>query len=247
MNLKRKLTAGLLALVLVYTLSPGAFASPSTYAACDMLANVTTGETYYAKNIDVSRDPASITKLMTVYMVYEAMARGELTKSSKVSISAHAHSIASDITASNVPLRTGQTYTVDELLGATLIASACGAACALGEKLGGTESKFAALMTKRAKQLGWAMSFSDASGLNGRNRMTARSSVYFRGKSYRASNYLLPGGGFAYDKDRHDQRCRPLPCRDGGARRKPARRGRPRRGQRRHALWRCNPYAQQRL
>jgi len=221
MNLKRRLTAGLLALALVCTLSPAAFADPATYAACDLLANVTTGETYYAKNIDVARDPASITKLMTVYMVYEAMARGELTKGSKVSISAHTNSIASDATASNVPLSTGQTYTVDELLGATLIASACGAACALGEKLGGTESKFAALMTNRAKQLGWAMSFSDASGLDGKNRMTARaimalstelltkypdvlnytarSSVYFRGKSYRASNYLLPGGGFAYD------------------------------------------------
>lgn len=222
MKRRKKITVLLLAAALLCALSPAAFAAqePTTYAVSDMLVNVTTGETYYTKNVDVSRNPASLTKLMTVYMVYEAMARGELSKSSYVRISGHAGAIAADATASNVPLTVGQSYTVDELLAATMVVSACGAACALGEKLGGTESNFAELMTARARQSGWAMSFTDASGLDGGDRMTARSAcalakalitqypdvlaytsrtnLYFRGRSYHTTNYLLPGYGYTY-------------------------------------------------
>jgi len=221
MKLRKKITALLLMAALICALTPAALAAdPVTYAACDVLVNVTRGETYYTKDADSARDPASLTKLMTVYMIYEAMARGEITKNSTVTISAHTGEIGADVTAVNVPLTVGQRYTVDELLAATMVVSACNAASALGEKLGGTESNFAAKMTARAKRSGWAMSFTDASGLDGGDRMTARAAaalasalltqypdvlnysartgVTFRGKYYKASNQLLPGYGYAY-------------------------------------------------
>ncbi|MGI5978730.1 MAG: stalk domain-containing protein [Oscillospiraceae bacterium] len=222
MKLGKKFTVLLLTAALVCSLAPTAFAAPDpvTYAAADLLYNVTTGETYYAKNADTLRNPASIVKLMTAYMVYDAIAAGTITKKSPVTISAHAAAIAADPEAANVPLVRGQSYTVDELLSATLVVSACGAACALGEKLSGTESAFAASMTARAQANGWNMRFSDASGLDGNSRATARSlallsstlltkypdvlsytartSCTFRGKTYRTTNYLLPGGTYAY-------------------------------------------------
>lgn len=222
MSITKKITALLLTAALVCALSPAALAAanPTTYAASDLLVDLTTGETLYAKNADVLRDPASLTKLMTVYMVYEAINRGALKKNSSVTVSRHAAAIAADATASNVPLTAGQSYTVDELLAATMIASACGAACALGEKLGGTESAFVAKMNARAKKSGWSMSFTDASGLDGGDRMTARAAcslsaalisqypdvlgysartgLTFRGRYYPTTNYLLSGYAYAY-------------------------------------------------
>lgn len=222
MNFKRRLTVLVLVLALVGTSAPAAFAAedPVTYAACDMLVNVTTGESYYTKNVDVPRSPASLTKLMTIYMVYEAMERGALTKNTQVRISSHAYAVATDSTASNVPLVKGGYYTVDELMDAALICSACGAACALGEQIAGTESAFAAKMTARARALGWSMTFTDSTGLDDNNRATARSlaalaaalltrypdvlnysscgSCRFRGVTYKSTNLLLPGYAFAY-------------------------------------------------
>ena len=221
MKLCKKLSALLLAAALVITLAPSAFAAdPTTYAVSDLLLNVTTGEEYYEKNVDTLRNPASLTKLMTTYMIYEAIGRGELSKASSVVISSHAAAVAADSSATNVPLTQGASYTVDELLQATLTVSACGAACALGEKLAGSESAFAAKMTARAQALGWNMRFTDASGLDGNSRVTARAlgslaaalltkypdvlnytartTISFRGKSYKTTNYLLPGGTYAY-------------------------------------------------
>lgn len=222
MRVKKAITGILLTVILVQFLVPSAHAAsyPTTYAAADMLLNLTTGEVYYAKNADVSRSPASLTKLMTVYMIYEALERGDIKKDTQVGISAHTAAIASDAVASNVPLYRGCTYSVDELLHATMTVSACDAACALGELLGGSESNFADMMTARAQQLGWSMRYYDASGRDDRNQVTASSmaalsaalvtkypdvlsysscaSIVFRGRTYAATNQLLPGRGLAY-------------------------------------------------
>ena len=222
MKYKRGLAALLLAVLLLQFTVPTAYAAsdPLTYAKTDLLMNVTTGEVYYSKNSDVPRDPASLTKLMTVYMLYEAMERGDITKDTQVGISGHTRSIAMDSTASNVPLYCGNYYSVDELLHATMTVSACDAACALGELLGGSESAFASQMTARAQELGWNMAFYDASGRDGRNRVTADSlaalasalitkypdilnysscsSIVFRGRTYYATNRLLPDRGLTY-------------------------------------------------
>ena len=222
MKLCKKITALLLAAALIIALAPAAFAAddPTTYAVSDLLLNVTTGEEYYEKNVDTLRNPASLTKLMTTYMVYEAIGRGEISKASRVVISSHAAAVAADTSATNVPLTQGASYSVDELLQATLTVSACGAACALGEKLADSESAFAAKMTARAQALGWSMRFTDASGLDGNSRVTARAlgslasalltkypdvlnytartTITFRGKTYKTTNYLLSGGTYAY-------------------------------------------------
>lgn len=202
----------------ILAFNASALSAPKTNAKADFLMNMTTGEIYYEKNADAVRAPASLTKLMTVYMLYEALNCGEITKNTQVRISKHAQSIAS--IGSNVPLYYGKYYSVDELLHAVMTVSANGAACALAELLSGSESTFAANMTATAQKLGWNMKFYDASGLNNNNCVTARSiaylastlitkypdilnysscsSIVFRGKKYNATNRLLPGRGFTY-------------------------------------------------
>lgn len=202
--------------ILVFDAS--ALAPPVTHAKADFLMNLTTGEVYYEKNADDVRAPASLTKLMTVYMVYEALERGEITKDTQVWISKYTQRVSA--MGSSIPLYYGNHYSVDELLQAVMTVSANNAACALGELLSGSESAFAANMTAESNKLGLNMKFYDASGLNCQNRVTARtmadlatlliikhpdilnyssrSSINFRGKTYCATNRLLPGRGFTY-------------------------------------------------
>jgi D-alanyl-D-alanine carboxypeptidase (penicillin-binding protein 5/6) len=118
------------------------------YAAIVVDAN--TGEVLYEKHADSPRYPASITKLMTLYLTFEALNAGKLSLSDRVPISAHAESMA----PTKLGLRVGDSVSVDEAIRAAAVKSANDMAVALAEKVGGTEAKFTALMTLRAKELG---------------------------------------------------------------------------------------------
>ena len=134
--------------------------SQPRYAAYVMDAN--TGEVLYEKNADSPRHPASITKLMTLYLAFEALQAGKLSLSDRVYVSAHAAAAA----PSKLGLRPGDSVSVDEAIRAMTVKSANDMAVAMAERIGGTEGKFAALMTLRAQELGMNNTeYVNASGL----------------------------------------------------------------------------------
>ena len=122
--------------------------SESKYAAIVMDAS--TGEVLYAKNADAIRYPASITKIMTLYLTFEALSTGHLRLDDTLTVSAH----ATHVIPSKLGLRPGQTISVDEAMRAVAVMSANDMAIVLAERIGGSESRFATLMTLRAQELG---------------------------------------------------------------------------------------------
>jgi len=130
------------------------------YAA--IVVDAQSGEVFYSMRADSPRYPASITKVMTLYMVFEAMARGELKPDDLITLSPHAATMPP--TKSN--LRPGDTIPVDTAMRIVAAYSANDLAAALGEHIAGSESRFAALMTVKAHELGMTRTnFVNASGL----------------------------------------------------------------------------------
>ena len=142
----------------------------SKYAA--IVVDARTGEVLYGKRADAPRYPASITKVMTMYLVYEALASGKLKLEDEVVFSPHASAQA----PTKLGIRAGQSITVAEAIQAMATLSANDVSVAIAEKLGGTERRFAALMTLRAQELGMTnTNFANANGLpDSRNLSTAR-------------------------------------------------------------------------
>lgn len=130
--------------------------------SAQLLLDARTGEVLASENPDELNHPASLTKMMSVYMALDAIRAGKISWDSPVPISKHA--------ASRPPtklfVKAGDTITVREAVLAMIVKSANDAAAALGEKLGGSEEGFAALMTRKARQLGMMnTTFFNASGL----------------------------------------------------------------------------------
>jgi len=145
-------------------------ASQPKYAA--IVVDAKTGEVMYAKRADSPRYPASITKVMTLYLAFEALAAGRIHLDDPVVISPRAAAQA----PTKLGLRPGETLTVEQAMQALAIKSANDIAVALAEKLGGSEARFAAMMTLRAEELGMQNTrFVNASGLpDSRQVSTAR-------------------------------------------------------------------------
>ncbi len=128
-----------------------------------VLMDVTTGKVLLQYNADVKLFPASVTKIMTMLLVAEAIDSKRITLADKVSCSANAASKG----GSQIWLEEGEVMTVDELLRATVIGSANDAATLLGEHISGSEESFIALMNARAKELGMKNTyFVNATGLD---------------------------------------------------------------------------------
>jgi D-alanyl-D-alanine carboxypeptidase len=142
----------------------------SKYAAIVVDAN--SGEVLYAKRADSPRYPASITKVMTLYLTFEAMAQGKLTADEEITVSRHAASQG----PTKLGLRAGSTIRVDDAIRAIAVQSANDMAVAMAERVAGSESRFAALMTMKAEELGMQNShFVNANGLpDSRQISTAR-------------------------------------------------------------------------
>jgi D-alanyl-D-alanine carboxypeptidase (penicillin-binding protein 5/6) len=134
--------------------------SEPRYAA--IVVDAASGEVLYSRNPDSPRYPASITKVMTLYLAFEALQAGRLSLSDTVAISPQAAAMP----PTKLGLRPGDTITVDETLRAVSVKSANDMAVALAEKISGSESRFATLMTLRARELGMSNTrFVNASGL----------------------------------------------------------------------------------
>lgn len=158
-------------LALVVGLS--AFAGGPTQAGYTaIVVDAETGTVLYERGADVRKYPASLTKLMTLYMLFEALDDGRLTLDEPLSVSARA--------AGQPPLKLwlkrGRTIKVRDAILALITRSANDVATVVAEALGETEWRFAEIMTRRARELGMdRTTFRNASGLpNRRQRTTAR-------------------------------------------------------------------------
>jgi D-alanyl-D-alanine carboxypeptidase len=123
-------------------------ARAAPYAA--FVIDARTGEVIHSRNADSRLHPASLTKMMTLYVVFEAVENGEISLDSLVEISANA---ASEV-PSKIGFRQGQKVRLRHLIRAAAVKSANDAATALGEAISGSEAAFAARMNRTAKALG---------------------------------------------------------------------------------------------
>lgn len=137
------------------------------YAA--FVANMESGEVLHAARDEAPRHPASLTKMMTLYMLFEAVERGDLAMESALPVSAEAASRP----ASKLGVRAGSTITVEQAVRALIIQSANDVAVVVAEALAADEAAFADAMTARAAELGLtATNFENASGLPDRAQIT---------------------------------------------------------------------------
>ena len=146
----------------------GALSAP--YAA--MVIDARSGEVLHSRNADTRLHPASLTKMMTLYLVFEAVEAGKLDLDQMVPIS----SFAASEPPSKLGLRSGQKIKLRYLIRATAVKSANDAATAIAELVGGSEAEFARMMTSRAKDRGMTKTtFKNAHGLTQAGHMsTAR-------------------------------------------------------------------------
>lgn len=127
---------------------------PDLAADSAILVEAETGKVIYNKEADVILPPASMTKIMTEYLVNEAVANGDISWDDEVDISDKVIQISQDYDLSNVPLREDISYTAEELYDAMAIYSANGATIALAEHVAGSESNFVDMMNEKAEELG---------------------------------------------------------------------------------------------
>lgn len=139
----------------------------SKYAALVMDAD--SGEIFYSRAADAKRYPASLTKMMTLYLTFEALSQGKVTMSTALDVSEN----ASMQPQTNIGLEEGETIRVGDAIRAVVVHSANDAAMVLAEGLGQSMSGFAARMTKKAHELGMTHTvFRNPNGLPDVNQYT---------------------------------------------------------------------------
>lgn len=174
----KRITAGLLAALLVGLTVPtrtaAALSEEEIKAPAAILMEAQTGKVLYEKNSHEKRPCASITKVMTLLLVMEALDSGKISLTDTVSASAHASSMG----GSDIWLKEGETMTVDDMLKATVVASANDAAVALAEFVAGSEDEFLRQMNEKAQQLGMAdTTFLNCNGLDEDGHLTSANDV----------------------------------------------------------------------
>ena len=169
------------------------------------------GRVLQAKNPDAIKYPASLTKIMTLYLTFEALEQGKIKLNDRFTVS----KTAAAKPPTKLGLRPGETISVEDAILGLVTKSANDAAAVVAENLAGSEKRFAALMTKKARELGMAQTrFRNASGLPDDEQVTtardmaklalavmddfpeyypyfSRESFTFRGRTHRNHNHLL--------------------------------------------------------
>ncbi len=139
---------------------PAGATDPDKDAA--LIVDGATGKVLYARNELLERHPASLTKMMTLYLLFDALKAGKITMQTQMPVSVHAQQQK----PTKLSLRHGQTIDVDTAIRAIVIRSANDVAVVISEALGGTESHFAEMMNDKARQLGMReTNYHNASGL----------------------------------------------------------------------------------
>lgn len=162
------LLAGLLFLILLLSWSP-VYANPR-YSS--IVIDADSGAVLHEASPDAIRYPASLTKMMTLYMLFEAIEQRKMSLDTPLRVSVHAASMPQ----TNIGLRAGDSIKVREAIPALIVRSANDVAAVVAEALGGSESNFGRMMTDKARQLGMrSTTFRNASGLpNNEQKTTAR-------------------------------------------------------------------------
>src|SRR5450631_2986709 len=131
-------------------------------AFSSIIVDGNSGATLSANNPDASRHPASLTKIMTLYLLFERLEAGTLKLDSEMEVSEH----ASDQAPTKLDLRRGQTIRVEDAIKGLVTRSANDAAVVIAEAIAGDEGDFAKLMTRKARALGMSKTtYRNASGL----------------------------------------------------------------------------------
>jgi D-alanyl-D-alanine carboxypeptidase len=142
-----------------------AYARTKSYFILD----TTTGQMIDEVNSNQKLHPASLTKMMTLYLAFEAIQRGKLSLNSNLTVSRHAASMV----PSKIGLQPGQKITLAEAIHAAAIKSANDAAVVIAEAISGTESAFARSMTQKAHEMGMrSTTFKNASGLTANGHLS---------------------------------------------------------------------------
>lgn len=159
--------AVLAALFVILSVPSGILAAPEYTAEADavscILMDAKTGRILFEKNADEALPPASVTKVMTMLLVFEALDAGTIKLSDMVQASEHAASMG----GSQIYLKVGEEMSVDDLLKSLIVASANDATVALAEYISGSEEAFVAKMNARAAELGMKNThFENTNGLD---------------------------------------------------------------------------------
>ena len=166
----KKRSAILLMLCCTLTLFPvNVHAAEIPVAAPSCILVHDSGEVIYEKNADQQMPPASVTKIMTLLLVMEAIERGELAWEDVVTGSAHAASMG----GSQIWLKEGEQFTVEEMVKCVAVASANDCSVALAEHIAGSEEAFVVRMNERAQELGMVNTqFVNCCGLEAEGHLT---------------------------------------------------------------------------
>jgi D-alanyl-D-alanine carboxypeptidase len=189
-------------------------AAAARYAS--MVVDADTGAVLHAVNPDGQNYPASLTKMMTLYLVFEALKERRLTLGQKLPVSNR----AAGQSPTKLDLKAGGTVTVDHAIRGIIVKSANDAAVVVAETLGGTEARFARDMTEKAHALGMAdTTFRNASGLPHRGQLTTARDMVTLARALRRDfpqyYHYFAEPSFAYGGQVHDNHNHLLTRYDG--------------------------------
>ncbi|HVV43061.1 MAG TPA: D-alanyl-D-alanine carboxypeptidase [Nitrobacter sp.] len=177
----------------------------------EIIVDANSGATLSSNNADSLRHPASLTKMMTLYLLFERLDAGKMTLDTEMRVSKH----ASEQDPTKLGLRPGETIRVEDAIKGVVTKSANDAAVVIGEAIGGDEEDFAKMMTRKARALGMTRTvYRNASGLPDDDQVTtardqsilgralqdrfpryyryfATTSFNFHGRTIRGHNHLL--------------------------------------------------------
>lgn len=176
--LKRKLISVILCVALVcalpFSVQATSLAENSISAPSAVLMEASTGKIVFEKNSHEQRPCASVTKVMTLLLVFEAIDSGRLSLDDTITASEHASSMG----GSDIWLENGESMSCEEMIKATVVASANDAAVALAEHISGNEDTFVEQMNKKAQQLGMNDTvFKNCNGLDEEGHITTANDV----------------------------------------------------------------------
>jgi D-alanyl-D-alanine carboxypeptidase len=176
----------------------GGYAPPTAQIVVDAKS----GKVLFAENPDAPRHPASVTKVMTLYLLFEQLDRGKMTLQTELKVSPFAQRQA----PSKLGVSAGDTITVEDAIKAIVTRSANDVAVVIAENIGGSESNFAQLMTRKARAIGMSHTvYRNASGLPDSGQITTARDLATLGRAIqsRFPKYYpyFAMRGFSYDGD----------------------------------------------
>ena len=197
--------------LIAFLLAPSSVSARRLVQA-SLIMEASSGKVLYSRNAHTKTPPASLTKMMTIYLMFEALSKKKYTLNSKLRVSRKAAGFPSIL---NLRLKAGGTISVKNAILGMIVRSANDAAIVIAEALGGTQNQFARIMTRKARALGMSnTTFKNASGWPQRGQITtakdiailsralyhnfpqysklfATKTFTFRGRRYQNSNKLL--------------------------------------------------------